>query len=89
VALGSVAEFCRGFGVGGKKFEVWGKFEAGFGVGAKTGWGVGRGGDGEDGCCGAGDGVGLGTMPTVECWWTRMLGRDAEAGVVAWKTNDF
>ena len=23
-------------------------------------------------------------MPTVECWWTRMLGRDAEAGVVAW-----
>lgn len=28
--------------------------------------------------------MGLGTMPTVECWWTRMLGRDAEAGVVAW-----
>ena len=50
MALGSVAEFCRGFGVGGKKFEVWGKFEAGFGVGAKTGWGVGRGGDGEEGC---------------------------------------
>ena len=52
MALGSVAEFCRGFGVGGKKFEVWGKFEAGFGVGAKTGWGVGRGGDGEEGCWG-------------------------------------
>ena len=27
-------------------------------------------------------------MPTVECWWTRMLGRDAEAGVVAWGDQD-
>ena len=52
MALGSVAEFGRGFGVGGKKFGVGGKFEAGFGVGAKTGWGVGRGGDGEEGCWG-------------------------------------
>ena len=32
--------------------------------------------------------MGLGTMPTVECWWTRMLGRDAEAGVVAWGDQD-
>ena len=32
--------------------------------------------------------MGLGTMPTVECWWTRMLGRDAEAGVVAWGGGD-
>ena len=32
--------------------------------------------------------MGLGTMPTVECWWTRMLGRDAEAGVVAWGEHD-
>ena len=32
--------------------------------------------------------MGLGTMPTVECWWTRMLGRDAEAGVVAWDDQD-
>ena len=34
--------------------------------------------------CGAGEGVGLGTIPTVECWWTRMFGSNAEAGVVAW-----
>jgi len=86
-----VAKFLIGFGVGAK-FEVnagsRGKFFLGFGVGAKTGSGVGLGGGG-DGGCGAGEGVGLGTMPTVECWWTRMFGRAAEAGVVAWKTSDF
>ena len=60
MALGSVAKFCLGFGVGAKfearvcaKFEagfgVGEKFEVGFGVGAKIGFGVGRGGGGEGG----------------------------------------